>query len=80
MIIGIIGLSLLALGWFTEAAKMIKEKRSSIDIKFGILYVIGSLLLVIYSYQINDNVFLILNGLVVLSSGLSLFYAVKYKK
>lgn len=79
MILGIIGISLLAIGWFIEAAKMIKEKRSSIDIKFGALYVIGSLLLVIYSFQINDMIFMILNGLVVVSSGLSLFYAIKYK-
>ena len=80
MLIGIIGLSLLAIGWLTESIKMVKEKKSNIDLKFGALYVIGSLLLVIYSYQLKDVVFMVLNSLVMLTSGLSLFYAMKYKK
>ena len=80
MILGIIGLSLLAIGWLTEAIKVIKDKRSNLELKFGILYVIGSILLVLYSYQIGDLLFMILNSMVVLFSGLSLFYAIKYKK
>ena len=79
MIIGIMGLSLLALGWLTETIKIIREKKSNIEIKFGVLYVIGSLMLVIYSFQLKDTIFMILNSLVALFSLFSLFYAIKYK-
>ena len=45
--IGIVGLTLLAVGWFFEAIKTIREKRANIDRKFAVLYVVGSFLLVI---------------------------------
>ena len=77
MIIGIIGLILLAIGWIPETIKIIKEKRAGIDWRFGVLYVTGSLLLVIYSVQIKDYIFLVLNSFVALMSGLSLFFSVR---
>ena len=55
MIIGIIGLILLAIGWLSEIVKIIREKRSKLDLKFAILYTVGSLCLVAYSIQINNN-------------------------
>ena len=79
-ILGILGLSLLAVGWLTEAVKIIRDKKANIEVKFAILYVIGSLLLTAYSFQIGDMIFMILNALVALFSLLSLFYAVKYRK
>ncbi|MDD5254282.1 MAG: hypothetical protein PHG05_04265 [Candidatus Nanoarchaeia archaeon] len=77
MIIGIIGLILLGIGWIPETIKIIKERKASIDWKFGVLYVVGSLLLVVYSVQIRDYVFLILNSFVALMSGISLFFSVR---
>jgi len=79
-IIGIIGIVLLALGWIPETIGIIKEKQSKINPKFGILYVIGSLLLAIYAWQINDIIFLILNTLVGIMSFISLIFSLKKKK
>jgi len=77
MIIGIIGLILLAIGWIYETIIIIKEKKSKINLKFAIIYVIGSLCLVIYSIQIKDTLFIILNGLIAISSLISLIYSLK---
>lgn len=77
MIIGVIGLILLAIGWLSEVIKTIKEKKSKLDLKFSILYTIGSLCLVIYSIQIGNLIFIILNGIVMLLSLISLVYNFK---
>jgi len=80
MIIGLIGLILLAIGWIYETFIIIKEKKSKINTKFAIMYVIGSGCLVIYSIQIKDMLFMILNGLITISSLVSLIYSVQKKK
>ena len=77
MILGIIGLVLLAIGWIPETIKVIKEKRSRIDKEFGILYVLGSLLLLIYSMQIKDYIFMALNFIVMVMSGISLIFSLR---
>lgn len=74
MIIGVIGLFLLAIGWLSEVVKTIKEKKSKLDLKFAILYTVGSLCLVIYSIQVGDLIFIILNSIVMLLSLTSLIY------
>ncbi len=77
MIIGIIGLVLLAVGWFPETIKIIKDKKSTIDWRFGMLYVSGSLLLAVHAIQIKDTIFLILNLFVMVMSAISLVYSLK---
>jgi uncharacterized protein with PQ loop repeat len=77
MIIGAIGLILLAIGWLSEIGKIIKEKKGKLDLKFAVLYTIGSLCLVIYSIQVNNIIFIILNGIVMLLSLTSLVYSFK---
>ena len=77
MILGIIGLVLLAIGWIPETIKVIKEKKSRIDKEFGILYVLGSLLLLIYSMQIKNYIFLALNFIVMVMSGISLIFSLR---
>jgi len=77
MIIGLIGLILLAVGWGYETYIIIKEKKSKINTKFALMYTIGSLLLVIYSVQIKDTLFLILNSLITISSLISLIFSLK---
>jgi len=42
------------------------------DLRFAILYVAGSMLLVIYAIQIRDLVFVVLNGRAAVLSGTSL--------
>ena len=80
MIIGIIGLLLLAVGWIPETIKIIKEKRSRIDLRFGMLYVTGSFLLIIYSIQIRDYIFLVLNSFVMVMSAISLIFSEKKER
>ena len=74
---GIIGLALLAFGWASEALEIIRKKKSRIDVKFGILYSLGTGFLVVHSVQIRDTVFIVLNAVVLCLSVLSLWYSVK---
>ncbi len=78
--IGLIGLILLAVGWVPETIKVIRDKESSIDLRFGVLYSLGSLLLVIYSIQIKDYIFLVLNSLATIMSAVSLYFSAKKAK
>ena len=78
-IIGILGLVLLGIAWIPQLIRILKKKYGHIDVRFGALYVIGSVLLVIYSIQINDIIFLILNSFIAIMSGISLFFSIKKK-
>ncbi len=77
MLIGILGVILIALSWLPETIKVWKEKRSTIDLKFGFMYVTGSLLLIIYSYQVKDYIFLSLNIFALATSSLTLYMSLK---
>ncbi|MBU1203476.1 MAG: hypothetical protein KKG60_00205 [Nanoarchaeota archaeon] len=80
MIIGVIGLVLLSISWIAETISLIKHKRSKkkeLDLKFSVLYVLGSLCLAVYSVQIKNLIFIILNSVVVLLSTISLVFSVK---
>jgi len=78
--IGIIGLALLALAWLPQTYSVIKKKKSNINPGFGTLYVLGSLILIYYSIQIKDNIFLILNILVAIMSAISLYFSTGKRK
>jgi len=80
MILGIIGLILIAVAWLPQIIDTIKTKKSGLNIKFALIYVIGSFVLVVYSIQIKDTIFLILNSLATLMSFTGLFYTIKYRK
>lgn len=80
MILGIIGLILIAVAWLPQVIEIIKTKKSGLNIKFALIYVIGSFALVIYSIQIKDTIFLILNSLTTLMSFTGLFCTIKYQK
>ena len=78
--IGIIGLILLAIAWIPQTYSVIKRKESNIDFKFGVLYVLGSLILVYYSIKINDIIFIVLNSVVALMSAVSLYFSTGKRK
>ncbi|MBR9704649.1 hypothetical protein GOV12_04505 [Candidatus Pacearchaeota archaeon] len=75
--IGIAGLILIALGWIPETLQIIKQKKNNLNLKFNILYTLGSLALVVYAVYINNLVFILLNGLAFFMSGVGLFYKIK---
>ena len=77
MILGLIGLILLAVAWIPETVQIIRNKKEKIDWRFGALYVLGSLTLAIYSYQIRDTIFVVLNVFILVMSSISLFYSLK---
>ena len=79
MYLGLMGLVLLAIGWIPEVLAIIREKKSRINTKFGTLYVLGSLFLFMYSLQIKDYIFMILNFFVMIMSAISLWYSLKKK-
>lgn len=60
-LIGILGLSLILIGWIYETYNLIKTRKSNLPLAFGVLYTLGSLCLSIYSYLLNDLIFLVLN-------------------
>ena len=77
MIIGIIGILLLGIAWIPETVEIIRNKKDKIDWRFGTLYVLGSLALTIYSYQIRDVIFTILNAFILVMSSISLVYSLR---
>jgi lipid-A-disaccharide synthase-like uncharacterized protein len=77
MIFGIAGLILLAVAWVPETVEIIRNHKDTIDWKFGVLYVLGSLALAIHSYQIGDTIFVILNLFILVMSLISLIYSLK---
>jgi uncharacterized protein with PQ loop repeat len=80
MIVGIIGLVLIAIAWIPQIAKMIREKKSSVSIIFPVLYSLGSIALAIHSFIIDDLIFIILNSIASVMGLLGLFYSLKYRK
>ncbi len=79
MIIGIIGLILIVIAWIPEIVEIIKTKRNNLNIGFPLLYTLGSLLLVVYSIQIKNWIFIILNSSALLLSSIGLLYTIKSK-
>lgn len=79
MIIGVVGLILIAISWIPQLIKIFKSKKSGLDWKFALTYVLGSIGLVVYSIQIKDVVFLILNSSTLFMGFLGLILTLKYK-
>lgn len=79
-LIGITGLLFIALSWIPQIIQTIKTKKSGISLKFGLSQFIGGLFIIIYSYLINQILFLILNITVLILVTINLIYAFKERK
>ena len=75
--LGVIGLILIALGWTPQTLETIKKKKNNLNLKFNLLYTIGSLLLTVYAITLSDTIFIILNGFAFLMSGIGLYYNIR---
>jgi MtN3 and saliva related transmembrane protein len=75
--LGVIGLILIALGWIPQTLETIKKKKNNLNLKFNLLYTIGSLLLTVYAITLSDTIFIILNGFAFLMSGIGLYYNIR---
>gem|GEM_PF-598597 len=73
--LGFAGLVLLVLGWIPQTWQTLKAKNSSLNIQFALLYFAGSLVLAIYSFLINDIVFVILNSAATIMAFVNLYFS-----
>lgn len=80
MEIGIAGTLLIFVAWAMETIKEVKRHRSLIDLQFSAVILAGTALLLVYSLQASDLVFIWLNSLLF---GVELFeiaYSLHVKK
>jgi uncharacterized protein with PQ loop repeat len=73
-ILGWTGFAILIMAWIPQTIDTIKAGKTDINIAFILMYVASSLLLTIYSVLTNDSVFIALNGLLTIGSGINLYY------
>lgn len=73
-ILGWTGFSVLIMAWIPQTIDTIKAGRTDMNLAFILMYAISSLLLTIYSILENDPVFIALNALLTVGSGINLFY------
>jgi len=73
-ILGWTGFSVLIMAWIPQTIDTIKAGRTDMNLAFILMYAISSLLLTIYSILENDQVFIALNALLTVGSGINLFY------
>ncbi len=73
-ILGIIGLSLLLLGWIYETLQTIKDRHCDVKLPFAGLYFVGSLLLSIYAFVLDDVIFMALNGTAAIIALINIYF------
>ena len=73
-LLGWTGFGILIMAWIPQTMETIKAGKTDMNIAFILMYVFASLLLTIYSVLENDHVFIALNGLLTVGSGINLFY------
>lgn len=73
-ILGWTGFAILVSAWVPQTWQTIKAGQTDISLAFILMYVSSSLLLTIYSVLENDHVFIALNGLLTIGSGINLYY------
>lgn len=73
-ILGWSGFAILIMAWIPQTYDTIKAGRTDMNIAFILMYFASSLLLTIYSFLENDSVFITLNALLSIGSGINLFY------
>jgi len=72
--IGIAGALLLLLAWLFETYESIKKHKALVDLKFALIYITSTILLAIYSYQRNDQVFFIMQLCLIVLVLFEIFY------
>ncbi|WP_048151317.1 hypothetical protein [Palaeococcus ferrophilus] len=70
---------LLVGAWVPQTVETIRTKKCPLNFRFIIIYVTAATLLTVYSYIIHDWVFLTLNGLSALQSGINLLIKIRHE-
>ncbi len=72
--VGWAGFFLLLAAWVPQTWTTIKQGSTPLHAAFILLYVVSSGLLTIYAVLQDDLVFMMLNGLLTMGSGINLYY------
>lgn len=78
--IGIIGMALIIIAWVPETIRTLRTKKTGLELRFNIIYVLGSLLLTVYAITIQDIIFTTLNAILFLISLLNLRYTLRERE
>lgn len=73
-VLGWIGFSLLVAAWIPQTLETIRQGYTRTNLAFIVLYVTASMLLTVYSVLVVDYVFIALNAMLTVGSGVNLFY------
>ena len=76
-LIGLFGIIFVAISWIPQTKKVLIEKKSGLELKFVLIYSVGSLLLLTYSILISDKIYITLNTLTTIMASINLYYALK---
>ncbi len=74
--IGIVGMLLILAGWVPQTWASIKRGKG-VDVRFAVLYALGSLFLSYHALIIGDSVFLILNSTAFIIAIINIYLAHK---
>jgi lipid-A-disaccharide synthase-like uncharacterized protein len=80
MEIGLLGMFLLILAWVPEIIETIKKKGRGLNLQYLLLIIGGDILLLIYSVQIGDLIFTLLNIILLFMALVELYYVLPRKK
>ena len=73
-IIGLIGLVCIVASFIPETIQTIKDGKVKIPYPFLVLYLVGSVFLMIHALSLNDVTFVSLNGILAIESVINLYY------
>jgi MtN3 and saliva related transmembrane protein len=79
VLLGIIGLLCILIAWIPETVETIKAKKCRLNMQFVEIYVSGAALLTIYSVQVWDLVFIVLNVGATVMGAINLYYKLKFR-
>lgn len=73
-ILGWVGFSILVCAWIPQTVETVRKGYNTTNLAFSVMYVVASILLTVYSVLIVDYVFIALNALITIGSGINLYY------
>jgi len=78
--VGFLGVLAILLAWIPQTAATIRSGECDLNVKFAILYCIGSFLLTVHAFLLKDLPFLTLNGIATIIALVNLDYALFPRK
>lgn len=73
-VVGWIGFGILVMAWVPQTWDTIRDGYCPTNLAFIILYALASLVLTVYAALQVDYVFVALNGLLTIGSGINMYY------